>query len=271
MADLFSDLFTGIDPNASDYVRVKSSKGAQSLQVMRQREGDISALTGQDITAGGTTLYSPQYVIGGIWRTTLSVINLDSITGMVTLRFIGGDGVQMGATRAVGIPANGKLYIDDPGFFLTLDPGVTMTGYVEMVSDGIRIEGSTVFGDINRQSFCSALALISDLQTSVLFGHVASNDQYFTGIAILNPNTTDANVNIELYAADGTLIETQPELIPAGQREARVLTEYFTSLEGKDQTSGYVRLTSDIPIASFSLFGTNSLSMLSAIPPQVIQ
>ena len=177
----------------------------------------------------------------------------------------------MGAGRAVAIPANGKVYIDDPGFFLTLDPGAVTAGYVEMVSDGIRIAGSAVFGDINRQSFCSALALISKLQTSVLFSHVASNDLYFTGMAILNPNATDANISLELYAADGTLIERENELIGAGRREARVLTQFFTSLEGKDQTSGYVRLTSDQPIASFALFGTNSLSVLSAIPPQVIQ
>jgi hypothetical protein len=268
-ADLFSDLFTGANPDAGDYVRVHSSKGLKSFQVMRQKSGDIAALSGQDAAAGGTTVYSPQYVVGGNYRTSLSIINLDSRAGTAILRFVGEDGIQMGATRAVAMPANGKLYIDDPQFFLMLDPNVQTAGYVEIVSDGIRLAGSAVFGDSNGSGFFSALALISSLQTSVLFNHVASNDLYFTGIAILNPSaTTYAAVAIELYAADGTLLQWGTQMIGARQRQARVLTEYFPSLQGQNQASGYVRLTSDQPIASFALFGTQSLSVLAAIPPQ---
>jgi hypothetical protein len=270
--DLFSDLFVGISPNDGDYVRVHSSKGANSFQVIGQPSGDISVLAGQDITAGATTIYSPHYVVGGDYQTSLSIINLDSKTGTVTLRFIGEDGIQMGATRALSVPANGKLHINDPGFFLSLDPNKMTTGYVEIVSDGIGLAGSTVFSDRNRQRFSSSLALIYNLQTSVLFSHVASNDLYFTGIAVLNPNANSkAAVTLELYSADGTLLQQKSELIGARQSQARLLTEYFPSLEGQDRTSGYVRVTSDKPIASFALFGTHSLSMLAAIPPQVIQ
>jgi hypothetical protein len=270
-ADLFGDLFVGIQPDATDYVRVKSDKGVQSFHVMRQNLGDISVLAGQDTTTGATTLYSPQYVIGWPWRTSLSVINLDPSPGVVSFRVFGQDGIQLGATNNVPIPANGKIYIDDPGFFMTPYPGAVTVGYVEIVSDGVRLAGNTVFGDINRQSFCSALALISSLQTSVLYSHVASNDMYYTGIAILNPNPTDAAVTLDLHAADGTLIQSTNLSIGAGQRLARVLTEYFPILKWNSQTSGYVQLTSNMPIASFALFGTNNLSVLSAIPPQAIK
>ena len=270
-ADLFDDLFVDIEPNAGNYVRVSSTIGVQSLLVMRQKSGDISTLVGQDITTGDTTLYSPQYAIGGPWRTTLSVINLDSVTGMVMFRLVGEDGIQIGSTRAIAIPANGKLYIDDPRFFVTSNPEVVVTGYVEIASDGIRLAGSTVFGDINRQTSCSALELISSLQNSVVFSHVASNDMYYTGIAILNPNTTGAVVTMELYAADGRLLRRKNEFIGAKQRICRVLTQYFTLLEGASQTDGYVRLTSGTPFASFALFGTKTYSVLSAIPPLVIQ
>jgi hypothetical protein len=270
-ADLFGDLFVGIEPNTSDYVRARSSIGVQPFQVMRQKSSDISTLTGQDLSEGATTLYSPQYAIGGPWQTSLSIINLDSVTGMVLLRLVGEDGAQLGATRSVAIPANGKLHIDDPNFFLTTDPAIVTAGYIEIVSDGIRLSGSTSFGDISRQANYSALALISGLQTDVLFSHVASNDMYYTGIAVLNPNPTDVVVTFELYASDGTLIKRQNELIGARQRISRVLTQYFPLLEGKNQTSGYVRMTSQSPIASFALFGTKTYSVLSAIPPLEIQ
>jgi hypothetical protein len=103
----------------------------------------------------------------------------------------------------------------------------------------------------------------------VLFSHIASNDQYFTGVAILNPNLTDTQVTIEIHREDGSLIDSITQTLPVRQRVARTLTEFFPSLADKNQTSGYIKVVSEKPIVSFSLFGTSSL--LSAIPPQKIE
>lgn len=270
-ADLFNDLFAGLEAKATDYVRVSADQGVQSFQVLQPAKGDISMLAGQNAAGVNTTLYSPQYVLGGQYRTSLSVVNLDSRKGTVQFRFFAEDGKQIGSTRTLVIPGNGKLLIDDPSFFASLDLEKMTSGYVEMVSDGIRLAGSTVFGDINRQTFASALALISELQTSMLFSHVASNDLFFTGIAILNPNSSAAKVTLELLDADGKMVEETLRYIPAGNKRARLLPQYFGSLNWKDQTSGYVRLKSDLPVASFSLFGTHNLSVLSAIPPRTME
>jgi hypothetical protein len=269
-ADLFTDLFAGIEPDSRDYVQVKSSKSVQSYQVMRQGLGDIASLTGQDVSAGATVLYSPQYVHGESYRTSLSVINLDTIPGAVSFEFFREDGIQMGNTRLLAIPANGKLYVEDPEFFLPLDLNKTTAGYVKITSNGIRLAGSTLFGDRSRLSFTSALALVSELQTSILYSHVASNDLYFTGLAIVNPNPAEASVIIELYNANGFLLDQTTKMIVPGGRDSKLLTQYFPSLEGKDQTSGYIKLVSNLPIASFATFGTNTLSVLSAIPPQIV-
>lgn len=270
VADLFTDIFPGITPIASDYVRAGADAGVRPFQVLRQKGGDISILAGQDLTAGETRLFSPQYVLGGPYRTSLSVINLDAREGTVQLRFLSEEGFQIGAARYLAIPAHGKVYIEDPAFFLEIAASAMAAGYVEIVSDGIRIAGSTMFGDIRGETFASTLALVPGLHKSAVFSHVASNDLYFTGIAVLNPNPVGADVTMELYGADGALIETVSEYIPPGRRKARLLSQCFNYLIGNDQTSGYVRLIADQPVASFSLFGTHSLSILAAIPPQVM-
>ncbi len=272
-ADLFDDLFIGFEPRASEYVRVHASAGVQPFQLMQRAVGDIWTLTGQDLTAGGKRLYAPQYVLGDIYNTSLSVLNLDSNPGMMQLRFFDEYGNQLGATRRLAIPANGKLHIDNPEFFWMIgDSGIMTQGYVEIISEnGERLAGSVVFFDSKKQSFSSALPLVDGLHDSVLFGHVASNDFYFTGIAILNPNAVDAVAMLELYSANGTLNDVRSVEIPSGHRVSWLLTKYFASLEGKNQISGYVKLRSDQPLAAFSLFGTTSMSVLSAIPPQGIQ
>jgi hypothetical protein len=77
----------------------------------------------------------------------------------------------------------------------------------------------------------------------------------------------NATVTIEAYDASGTMIGTDTESLNPGQRKSQLLTQYIPALIGKDQTSGYVIVTSDQPIASFSTLGTNNLSAMMAIPP----
>jgi hypothetical protein len=271
-AELFRDLFAGIEPDAGDYVRVESAGGLRGFQVMRQNTADIAVLAGQDAAGGGMILYSPLYVQDGFNRTSLSVVNLDARPGILQLRLMRKDGMQLGATRTHQIPANGKLHLEDPGFFLPYEPPMVLSGYVEIESDGIRLAGNTFLGEWNRQLYVCAMELVSSLQTSVLFNFVISDDVYYTGLALLNPNPSPALVAIEVYAADGDLLGSKSEQIEAGESDVRLLTQHFPflSFAEKERKSGYIRLRSTLSIASIASLGTNNASSTAIIPAQVI-
>ena len=230
----------------------------------------VHGLNGQDATAGATTLYSPQYVVGGnAYRSTLSVINLDAMPGAVTFEFIGDSGTAIGTRATLPIPAGGKLYVSDQKFFL--DAGNTLTqGYVKLTSSGVRLAGSVVYGDAGRSRFSTALPLVSTLLTAPVFGQVASNETFFTGVAILNPNSVGINVTIEIYDAAGVQVASRTEPIAAGRRISRLLTQYFPALVGRNLGSGYIKLRADAPVAAFALFGATDSSSLSAIPSQSV-
>jgi subtilisin family serine protease len=271
VAEFLTDLFPGVTPVGSDYLRVSSSSttGVVPFEYLGKTGIYVEGLNGQDATGGATTLYCPQYVVGPGYRTTLSVVNLDSVAGTVTFRFIRDDGTQIGATQQAAIGAQGKIYIADQRFFL--DPGNTLTqGYLEIISSGPKLAGSVVFGDPGRTTFSSALPLVSTLRTAVIFSQVASNTTYFTGMAVLNPNTSNANATLNVYDRNGVLLRTRTLVIGSRQRMSQVLTQYFPDLSGQDISSGYIMLTVDKGVASFALFGTNTLSLLSAISPQVV-
>jgi subtilisin family serine protease len=271
VAEFITDLFPGVTPVGSDYLRVSSNStmGVVPFEWLGKTGLYVEGLNGQDATGGATTLYCPQYVVGPGYRTTLSVVNLDSVAGIVTFRFIRDDGTQIGATQQVYISAQGKIYVTDQKFFL--DPGNTLTqGYLEIVSSGPKLAGSVVFGDPGRTTFSSALPLVSTLRTAVIFSQVASNATYFTGLAVLNPSTSAANATLNVYDGNGALSRTRSLTIGARQRISQVLTQYFPDLTGQNISSGYITLTVDKGVASFALFGTNNLSLLSAIPPQVV-
>ncbi|HEY2933561.1 MAG TPA: SBBP repeat-containing protein [Acidobacteriota bacterium] len=268
-AESYHDIFSGIRPFAADYVRVTSSQPLLGFELLRKPRQYVKALNGQDAGAGGTVLYSPQYVAGGNqYLSTLSVVNLDSLSGTVTLEFFRDDGTPIGSRRIVPIAAKGKIYVSDQAFFAS---GTTASqGYVKITSNGIRLTGSVAFGDPGRVRFASALPLVSTFFRSLVFSQLASNQTYFTGVSILNPNATVARVTLEVYDESGVLLGTKTEEIPAAGRTARLLTEFFPQLVGQNRSSGYIKVNSASPLAAFALFGTNDLSVLTAVPAQIV-
>ncbi|MGA2264196.1 MAG: hypothetical protein ABSH28_22525, partial [Acidobacteriota bacterium] len=80
-----------------------------------------------------------------------------------------------------------------------------------------------------------------------------------------------AHLTVALYNEDGTLALTTNLTIPARQRISELLTQIFPALAGQQLFSGYFRVTSDVGVASFAAFGTNSLSVISAIPGQIVR
>jgi hypothetical protein len=272
LAEFITELFPGITVSASDYVRVSSNQGLVPFSYLGVPGRDAKGLNGQDASKTSTTLYSPQYVVGSPdWKTTLSIVNLES-TGKatVTLRFIGDDGSQIGTTQVRTIPARGKLWVDAQDFFLSADR--LTQGYIEVKSDGAPLSGSVIFGDQQGSKYSAALPLVSTLQTAMVFGQVASgmvgDKPYYTGLALLNPTNMDAQVLVELFDRDGRRVTWDSLTIPANRRKSNLLTEYFPGLTGQDIAAGYIKVTSDRGLASFALFG--SMEVLSAVPPQVI-
>jgi hypothetical protein len=201
------------------------------------------------------------------------------------------------------IDANGKLFIDEPEYFLDqvlvesqmneiLTDGInqivgklsgksddrtgnsaslSIEGYVKIESDGIRLIGSTTYQGRESRPFVAALPLVSDLQENIVFSHVASDDVYFTEIAIANPGNSGAAVNLELHNSEGAVMDSVTVSIPARQQQCYALTDYFSSIQGVNQTGGYVILSSNVPVAAISFFGTHSQSVLSAIPGQPVE
>jgi hypothetical protein len=269
LAETVAGLFPGVPPQRSDYVKVCATRGVVPFELAGRRMHYLKGLSGLDAHAGSVRLFSPQYAAGGPWRTALSIVNLDAQPDLLTLRMVGDDGVQIGATRIVSIAGQGKVYIDDPSFFEAAGGHVSQ-GCVEISSRSVRLAGSVSFADPENSRFAAALPLVSTPQGSMVFSHVASNDTYFTGLALLNTGAREAAASIELYREDGTLAAVTTELIPARHRISRLLTQYFPALLGESWSSGYIRVTSDPGLIGFALFGTHDLSALSAVPAQEV-
>jgi hypothetical protein len=270
LAEDVANLFPGVSLTDTDYIWVTSDKGVVASEYLGQAAHDLYGLEAQDATAGATTLYAPQYAVGPDWESDVSVVNLDSQPGTLTLKLFSDDGTQIGNTQVMPIEPFGKVYIDDSRFFV--DPGDNLVqGYLQITSDGVRLTGSIVFADpAGAYSFAAALPLSSTLQTTMVFNQVSSDPGYFTGITLMNPQDMEAHATLEVFNRSGDLVLSKAEVIGSKQRQSRLFSEYFPELATMDVTSLYIKITSDQGLAGFAVVGTNDLSALLAIPAQSV-
>ena len=124
-------------------------------------------------------------------------------------------------------------------------------------------------GDSAEAAFATNLPLVSRLYYGAFFGQLASDSAYYTGIAVVNPQDSPTSIQIEIYKSDGSQAAPPATIqIPARQRNIGMLTDYFPDVG--DLSSGYIQITGSQTFASFVLFGTRNLTVLSAVPGQEI-
>lgn len=264
-----------VDLLPSDYIRITSDRPLVPLEFFGRNTPSaqyVQALNGQDVSLGATTLYAPQYAVGGGWRSNLSVINLSSTaSGNVTFKLYDNSGNLIRASQPQPMAPLAKIYISSQDFFV--NPGSNTTqGYVEVSSDGIPLAGSIVFGDAAGMAYATALPLVSQLQTSMILGQMVSNSVYYTGLAIINPSSTSVNVTIQAYDQSGQSLVAKPYSVelPAKQRIIGVLSYFFPGLSESVINSGYIRITASQGVAAFAVYGTNGGTILSAVPAQTV-
>jgi hypothetical protein len=267
------DLFPDVNISGSEYIRVTAPPGVLPYEYVRGPSKSLQVLGAQDAMNGSTTLYSPQYAVGGSWRTTFSVVNLDSVDGFVTFTLFpdpdSTDGSGTPILQFQPIKANGKIEITDQSFFVASGSAPTLGGYLKITSTGIHLAGNVVYGDSAEAAFATGLPLVSSLNDTVFFGQLASDATYYTGIAVVNPQDSSTSIVIEIYRSNGSLATPAAEItIPAGQRSVMLTEDLFPGLG--NQSGGYIRITGSQAFASFVLYGTRNLTALSAVPAQII-
>ena len=241
------DFFPGSSAIESDYLRGFSTGSISPFEFAGKDRKTIYTLRGLAESESGTVLLSPQYVVGAGWISQLSAVNLDSISGMVSVEFIGEDGTEIGSTQYIPIEPNGKLQIAGGDLF-GIPSGEFRQGHLVIRSSGVRLAGSVIFMDAGQERFAAALPLIAHPERAQVVNHLTSSDEYFTGLSILNPGEEGTTVKMELYDARGRLEAVTVSGLKAGRRRAGLLTEFFPNLIGANQDSGYIRICSKQPV-----------------------
>ncbi len=263
------------------FADIQASNG-QLVAVERFGTPDaLAMLNGQDGTLAANRLTAPQFASGfltGALRITthLALVNPSTEATTVTFRLMNDSGEEI-VNPVVRILQGGTMLsssgwelfgLDDP-----LEATQVIIGSVAIESDG-GLVGAIMFGDPVAGKFLAALPLMStaSAKRQIVFGHTAVGHlgmiDYFTGIALVNASQTDtANIHLEYHNSSGELVAqtTTPVTLGPNCRMDQLVQELIPDFP-VPQSGGFIRLTSDVEVYAYMLFGDNFYNFTSAVP-----
>ncbi len=215
-------------------------------------EGNLGI--GESVSQPGSSLIFPHAVVGGGYRSWVSLANAGTAPLGITITFGSRtSSFQLGARAATRVSL-GELF------------PVTE---VELETGAVRVRASSIFGngnvagviDIETDQSVVTIAPVDEAM-EIVFPHVANESGFFTGIAIA-AGGSGAEVTIEVFDTAGTQSGSGSVSVPANGHIARLLDQFIPGFG--NQSGGYIRLTSDQPIAAWEIYGT-AAAMASGPP-----
>jgi len=208
------------------------------------------------------------FALGAAYQSILNVVNPTSTPLNLEVEAVDERGNVMGQAARLTLAAGQVLR---SGIAEILH--ITRAPSQGVISGSIRIRGSQggliqVIGDV--EIFISAFDTIGSsmfypIQDSAaadwIIPFVSSSNSYFTGYAIANPNellAVQADVQVEVVNSAGTVIDkTTISLSPRSRQ---------TSVIAVAVQSGYLRVTSNMPIHIVGAIGTRDGRLLDQLP-----
>ena len=263
------------------YANVEATNG-QLIGVERFGTPDaLAMLNGHDVTQASNRLCAPQFASGylsGTMRITthISLVNPTEEASNVTLRLVNENGEPIVDPVVQTIEAGEMLSMPGWELFGLEDPTTTsqvVVGTVAVESDNGLI-GALMFGDPVGGSFLASLPLMStaSAKREIVFGHTAVGQlgsiDYFTGLALVNTSqTATAHIYLEYHNSSGELVaETAtPFTLGPNSRTAQLVQQLIPDFP-VPQSGGFIRLTSDIEVYGYMLYGDSFYNFISAVP-----
>ncbi|MDA2923360.1 hypothetical protein MYX65_01680 [Acidobacteria bacterium AH-259-L09] len=216
----------------------------------------------------------PHFAVGGGFDTELNIINREfNKEAVLQLTAFDNDGnplssgvgisLQPGEQRIFSVVA---LFEEQPADLVAgsirIDVQASFVGPFKSVPS---LNGSVRFKTQDGR-LSSSLSLGLKRGTSALYAHVAQNLGFFTGVAVLNPQSDLVDITVEVFDQSGLQVGSNTFTLPPGGKQARLLIELIPQVTG--QLGGYFRVRADASVISFALFGDFAGQLISAIPSQ---
>ena len=239
------------------YVRVESIEAQFRGNLVDNPGEGAHAVPALEATRSSRSVF-PYFVIGSGYNTVVTLINASEQTAAVTATAFDTAGVKMAPGFTTRISPQTMEELD---WAAILGTGSLRQGY--FVLDVVQADRPHPFASVPHLAGAVsieapgsrvAVPLTNDRGDEFFFTPVRSDEDEYTGLAILNEGTEEMEVLIEAYATDGELLDAAELLVAGRALQIGLLRELLPELGAAD--GGYARVTStSIRMRSLALLG----------------
>jgi hypothetical protein len=185
------------------------------------------------------------------WWTGVSILNTNSSTRTVTIDFDNGE------SRPVTLaPGEHRAFTISELFDWQPQPDI----HSAVITNASGVIGLELFGSTegSGKKYLSGILLKDDTASTIYYPHIASDEQWWTGIVAYNPSGSSSTITITPYSEAGTSLTTQSLEIPG-------MAQYIGTVAslGLPPGTAWFRIDSTNPITGFELFGTHNGNQLA--------
>ncbi len=277
-----TDIFGGSFPdNMRGWGKIYTTGNAtlSGMETFKVKAEDIYNVAGLSLPSELTdTLYFPHiHVEGGYWWTGIAVNNAAEISFPVTFHAIASDGTELDTVTWIIDPYSKLVKLAQN---LWTDKGRDFpenTAWIKVTATEKKIIGYELFGTLESQGRRLLAGLNSPIEghKELIFPHVESNENYWTGIAFVNIGEENATVTATAYDNDGKelLTITISDSFKPNEKYVNTVKNMFNS-QVPDGTT-YIKVSSTSNIVGFELWGNltpeqDYISGMLAIPSNYI-
>ena len=265
--DLEAEIGSDVVKNSS-LARVSAGQHHAFLTFESRDGRGIGALPLQRSGWASKTIYFPHVTVNPGWWTGIGLVNPGEMAEEVTLRAYNQDNVYVGY-QVVTIPARSNLVKVPLDLFTDHLP----ENIAWIRADCLRpIAGLALFGRNDTGAYAAVQAATNpNLAQELVFPRIQIDEQNWTGIALLNPNSGTVAFKVKAYDAEGNLLATADHELQRRQRVAKTAVgengwvnlpegaanPAYLTVEAEDQITG---------VAVLSSLAIDALGAYSALP-----
>ncbi len=252
------------DPNQAEVIETIETTGAPAgIYVLNNKayvaEGSSGRLLIINLGADNhSNIYFPHAACGDGWSTEVALINTGAIEAGGDLRAYDNLGNQIGRAKDITLKARGRWSVGVNYSFYDADIKADKISYLIFRTGSKTIVGYTRFAN-SQLGYQVALPVNKDDNATFNVSHIASDDNWWTGIALLN--TTDATKTLPITFSDG---QTKSITLVAHEHKSLSIRNLFNDTAQPRINAAVIAACSGI--VGFELFGSiGDIRQLSGI------
>lgn len=247
---LIRELFEGIERPDIHSAYIENAAGIIGIQLFVAKDLISGiALTGPSETA----LYYPHIASDGYWWTGVVAANASQNSALLTITPFASDGTAF-ASQYLPLAPHEKYIGEIQGLGFPPEASWFQVQSTEPVS-GLNLFGTWQGGQLG------GFSAVGTDKAEGIFPHMEAEG--WTGIVFVNPHDQTAELSLEAYREDGSLVASQNFSLAPYEKRVQMASAFFSKEISK---AAYLRYRSDQNLTGFQLNGSADDLLLDGLP-----